>query len=312
MKINILVLGCGGDIGQSIGKILNTHPLTGSITGTDISDETSAIFIFDHFIKVPPISNSNYQKSLQEIIEKNKIDIIIPVSEPELRYLTDLEIDSFFLDKKLICPNLKSRQIGFDKYETSQFLKASGLPFPETILIEDYPNYIKPIILKSRKGAGSKSLFIIKNKEDFDFQKQKNPGFIVQELLEDDEDEFTCGLFRSKNKEVRTIIYNRKLADGASGFGFVVKNEEIDLLLNQIAEKIDLVGSINVQLKLSSKGPCVFEINPRFSGTVKFRHMMGYQDLIWTIQDSLDLPISDYTAVEAGRKFYRGYEEYIL
>lgn len=84
------------------------------------------------------------------------------------------------------------------------------------------------------------------------------------------------------------------------------------MLLKQIAEKIDLVGSINVQLKLSSKGPCVFEINPRFSGTVKFRHMMGYQDLIWSIEDSLDLPISKYTAVEAGKKFYRGYEEYIL
>ena len=54
----------------------------------------------------------------------------------------------------------------------------------------------------------------------------------------------------------------------------------------QIAESLDLFGSINIQLRLVEKeGPMVFEINPRFSSTVGMRHMIGFSDLIWSIEE---------------------------
>jgi carbamoyl-phosphate synthase large subunit len=52
-----------------------------------------------------------------------------------------------------------------------------------------------------------------------------------------------------------------------------------------LAEALDLRGSINVQLRITTNGPRIFEINPRFSSTVLMRHQMGFCDLVWSIQD---------------------------
>ncbi|VVH65373.1 hypothetical protein BSPLISOX_1590, partial [uncultured Gammaproteobacteria bacterium] len=39
------------------------------------------------------------------------------------------------------------------------------------------------------------------------------------------------------------------------------------------------------QLINTSKGACVFEINPRISSTVGMRNLIGFQDVIWLINE---------------------------
>ena len=82
-------------------------------------------------------------------------------------------------------------------------------------------------------------------------------------------------------------------------------------LLEKLAVKLNLVGSINVQLRITDNSPKVFEINPRFSSTVLYRHLFGFEDLIWSIEDRLGLELSDNRQNVTGRKIYKGYEEYI-
>lgn len=98
---------------------------------------------------------------------------------------------------------------------------------------------------------------------------------------------------------------------GFTGYGEVIEDKNIEDLLHKLAEKIDLVGSINVQLRLTDKGPVVFEINPRFSSTVRFRHLFGFKDLEWSIEDKLNLPVSQYEENSIGKKLYKGFNEYI-
>ena len=59
-KLNVLVTGCGGDIGQSICKILKKTNFIGQIIGIDIHDKTPAIFIYPHFEIGLPCSDDNY------------------------------------------------------------------------------------------------------------------------------------------------------------------------------------------------------------------------------------------------------------
>lgn len=103
-----------------------------------------------------------------------------------------------FLGTRLICASLKAREIGFDKLSTTEFLKNSNLPFPITNVISSLTDCTFPVILKSRKGSGSKSIFILNDSDDFNYYQKKYPDFITQELLAESSDEFTCGLFRSK------------------------------------------------------------------------------------------------------------------
>ena len=58
-------------------------------------------------------------------------------------------------------------------------------------------------------------------------------------------------------------------------------------MLFNLAEKINLEGSINVQLKINKKRYAIFEINPRLSSTVMMRHKMGFKDCVWWINYNL-------------------------
>jgi carbamoyl-phosphate synthase large subunit len=308
---NIIITGCGGDIGQSIAKILKSNKMFDKVIGCDMSLDNASKFIFDKVLTLPACKAENYAASLQEIILSENIDIVLPIAEPELRMLAQKKSYSYFLDKTLICANIEALEIGFDKYATIEFLKANHLPFPETNIISNVIEPQLPCILKSRNGSGSKSVFIIETMVDFIFYKKKYPDFIIQELLKNGEEEYTCGVFRSIKGEIRTIIYKRKLTGGFSGYGIVVEDEKINSLLIKVAEGLNLRGSINIQLRMDEKGPCIFEINPRFSSTVRFRHMMGFEDVIWSIQDALKMELSKYVKPNIGTEFYKGFVEYI-
>lgn len=306
-----MVTGCGGDIGQSIGKILKSENLFKLVIGCDIHEQHAGKFIFDHSVIVKPCNSDEYLRELTKVVQKFNIDIILPSSEPELRWLNDNKIADQLLGRILITANPRSLDVGFDKYITAKFLKENQLPFPVTNIVSEINFPILPLIVKSRKSSGGKSLFFVSELEEFMFIKRKYPDYIAQEVLENDDEEYTCGLFRDMKKRTRTLVFRRKLTGGFSGFGTVVHNAVIEDLLFKIADFLDLRGSINVQLRLSAKGPVVFEINPRFSSTVMFRHMMGFKDVIWSIEDRLGLCVSSYIPPANGKNFYKGFYEYI-
>lgn len=310
-KLNILVTGCGGDIGQSVGKILNEYSIVNNLYGCDISDKNAAKFIYSNFFLGLPCKAPNYISNLEKIVKEKNIDFIIPISEPELRFFAKENINKIG-NAELILASAKALEVGFDKLNTADFLKKENLPFPITHSVETVDmveNF--PVIMKSRTGSGSSNVTVVRDNDTFISIKKGNPDFIVQEFLDGDNGEYTCGVFRSKSGITRSIVLKRELMGGFTGYGEVIDNKEIDKLLHDLAEKLHLTGSINVQLRLTSKGPVVFEINPRFSSTVRFRHLFDFKDVEWSIEDKLGLPISDYTETAIGKKLYKGFNEYI-
>lgn len=312
MKYNILVTGCGGDIGQSIGKILNDSVYVNQLYGCDISDKNAAKFIYPDFLIGLPCSHPDYINNLASVIESNKVSLVLPIAELELRFFADKHNLQEIAGAKIIAASSKALSVGFDKLKTADFLASENLPFPMTHLIEDIEVPEKfPVVLKSRTGSGSSTVNVVRDVETFEFIRRRNPDYIVQEYVDEKSGEYTCGVFRSSKGVIRIIVLKRELTGGYSGYGEVVSNSHITDLLQQIAIKLDLIGSINVQLRLNGNSPLVFEINPRFSSTVLFRHMFGFKDVEWSIEDKLDLPLSLYTENSVSKKFYKGYQEYI-
>jgi carbamoyl-phosphate synthase large subunit len=307
------VTGCGGDIGQSIGKILLKSAYTKNLYGIDISDKNAAQFIYPNFSVGLPFKHPEYLKTLEAFIEVNNIDIIIPIAEPELRFFSNENILDKIGNAKMITASSLALEIGFDKFKTAQFLKKKGLPFPETFLAKEVKTIDSfPVILKSKTGSGSKDIYKINTQEEYLFYTRHTiEDYVVQEFISEENGEYTCGLFRSGKGEIRSLIFKRELHGGYSGYGEVIENSEISNLLEQLAVKLQLVGSINVQLRITENTPKIFEINPRFSSTVFFRHLFGFEDVIWSIEDRLEDELSDNRQKVTGRKFYKGYEEYI-
>jgi carbamoyl-phosphate synthase large subunit len=306
--LNVLITGCGGDIAQSIAKILSECDFVQKLVGTDMEKNHFGILVFENFEFLPPCNTSEYYSQLDKIINRHEIHIIIPTSEPEIKEFFKQGCKTFYKGIPLLIASEEALAIGFDKLETVKFLKGNSLDFPDTTVISEASTCTLPSILKSRIGSGSKKIFKIETEFDFAYFKHKYPDFIIQEYLAPDDEEYTCGLFRSKAGKIITIVFKRRLIGDSTGYGETVKDKSIESLLVKIAETINLCGSINVQLRNTNRGPVVFEINPRFSSTVLFRHMLGYQDLVWSIKDIFGELVLTEIPDFSGRKIYRGYE----
>lgn len=309
-KLNILVTSCGGDIGQSIGKILKE--LNHRTFGLDISKHNAAQFVFDHFELGPKVSDEDYLDKIREFVRSNRIDVIIPVSEPELRFYTQNFTETPVINgAKVLMANHFSRKIGFNKKETCLFLKENNLPNPAVYTV-DSTDFIFPLIAKPNSGAGSTNIFRVENLEELRFLEKKYENFIFQELLDGEAGEFTCCVYGTNSGEFRSIIFKRELTSGGySGYGEIVEDEKISKLLIEISGLLHLRGSINIQLRIHNGRPVVFEINPRVSSTILFRHLLGFNDLLWSLEELMGTEISEYSKPENGRRFYKGYQEYI-
>lgn len=310
-NLNIMVTGCGGDIGFGVGKILKMSGYGKRLVGTDISDNHGASALFDECVVVPRADAKNYLDVIKKLIKKHKIDLFIPISESELTVLLKAGLLEEIDGVPVICADPNSVSVGLDKLKTVNFLKEANLPFPWTQIVAEGKPKKLPCIIKERSGHGSKNVAIV-NKEMVDSFYKTRPKDIWQELLLPDDQEYTCGIFRSKKTSTRIIVFRRKLQGGFTGSGEVVNNPAINRVLTELAIGLSLRGSINVQLRLTNRGPMIFEINPRFSSTVVFRHLLGFRDLTWSINDKLGLERENYIPPKTSTKIYRYSDEIII
>ncbi len=308
--INILLTAIGGDIGYSVYKILKQQDFVKTLICTDVSCNNAGAHLCEKFEILPKASDNTYLSSLRDLVDKYNIDVIIPISEAELRFFSKNNI-KYISNARILMASQKATEIGFDKFATNEFLRNNEFTYPWTKRISagEKPNSY-PCIIKDPTGCGNKTTYIAETPEDYKFYSAKFPNHIVQQYIIGDE--YTCGVFRDRNKKTRTIIFKRELQGGLTGHGELVRNEKINELLVSVAEKLDLQGSINVQLRMNNNGIYIFEINPRFSSTVLFRHKLNFKDLIWSIQDFYAAQSDEYKEEEKNVEFYRIFDELVI
>lgn len=305
----VLVSGGGGDIGIAIARILKGYKFS-QVIGCDVRREHAGECVFDLFLQAPYANNSDYFVFLSKVFKAYSIDLFIPTSEAEILAIIKFGLVDgklFGVDVLMTDPN--TAMLALDKLKTAKALQSIGVRSPWTQLALYEPKEL-PCIFKPQSGQGSKGLRVVNAPSEAQ-NLIGSKDYIWQELLLPSDQEYTCGIFRNSSGILRSIVMKRTLRGGFTDKGEVVENSEIDSYIYTIATKLDIKGAVNFQLRLTEEGPILFEINPRLSSTVMFRHKLGFQDLIWAIEDKLSLPLQDYVKPKAGTKFYRGIQEYI-
>ena len=283
-----LVSGIGGDIGFNICKLLKKYYSQATLIGLDASLESIGRVYTDKFFQVPFASDPNYIGIINEIIQSENVTGFIPMTEQEIKAL---HLSKTFKFHNLLLTLKKEEALKFlDKYETYKFFNSEGIDAPQTI--EYTSNYTGdfPIVIKAKEGRGSQDVHIIESRDQFNTQKYDS-SFIIQEYVGTLEDEYTCGVYKSRAGEISSIILKRKLVGDSTGIARVVDDESIEKYVHQIATKIESTGCFNIQLRMSNRGPLCFEINPRISSTVAMRDAVGFHDLHWYIEDFLEKEI---------------------
>lgn len=283
-KINILVTGVGGDIGNGVLNCLKKINYHDKLIGCDINEYSIGRPQLDYFYVVPKTAEEDeYIKKILNITSKHSVDFIIPTSENEIKvYNTHQEL-FYSREVKILMNSSEILNVFLDKYNTIDFFKNNNIPYPDTIFLNEYNNEFEfPIILKRRNSAGSKGVFVANDQIDINYFKEKYDDVMVQEMIGDSNNEFTIGVF-SDGVSVRNIAFQRYLGYGSlSRQVELVTDVKIDHLVNLIVKKLNLRGCINIQARKNNKNEYIpFEINPRLSSTIEFRHFFGFEDLRW-------------------------------
>jgi carbamoyl-phosphate synthase large subunit len=279
----VLLTGVGGDISQGVAAILRECWPDLYLIGSDTYAEHGGQRYVDYFVTVPPADHPDYLDSIRAIVRERDVNIVIPMSEPELAAtIPFLELAP---GVSWLTAGSRVVEIGLDKLKTAIALEEMGVPGPWTVPVTDDPPPCYPCILKSRLGSGSRSVFLVNDEEDAAYLSKRHPNSIYQELLLPADREVTCAVYRNREGEIASLLMLRRLTGGFTGWAKVIEDKETSEMCRRIAEGLDLKGSMNIQLRLTDDGPRVFEINPRFSSTVLMRHRLGFSDVIWAMSE---------------------------
>ena len=306
----ILVTGANGDIANAIGRVLVDAFPKATIFGADLGEQWPGKAVFSSMYKLPRADSPGYVDSLCELINKTRATCVIPSTEPELEKLIS-EWDAVkSLPLLMNHPDFVS--IGLNKYKTNQWLASIGIDVPFTKFLPDISDDELPVFLKPNIGSGSRGLEKVTDSNQFKLAQQADikQKLIAQELLEPHYGEFTCAIFKYNN-HIRTLTMRRWLMGGLTSRMIVEEINEIESLLQTIAASLTGTSVINVQLRLTDKGPRVFEINPRLSSTLMMRHKIGFSDLVWWINSLSGVIPPEYEAPISTR-VYRTYDELVV
>jgi carbamoyl-phosphate synthase large subunit len=299
---NILITGIGGDIAQSVAKIIRINYPKYKLIGSDTHKQHGGGLFVDVVHNLPAAKSEDYLSKLSELIDVENVNIVFPMSEPELAVIGRLIKER--RDIYWVTSGEQVVNVGLDKLATINALRSLDIPVPWTTLSNEGLPEKYPCILKSRFGSGSRSVFIIESEMDAIYLSKRNPDSIYQELLEPADKEVTCAVYRNAEGEVSTLQMLRKLVGGFTGWAIVINDREITEMCEKIAIGLDLRGSMNVQLRQTLKGPRVFEINPRFSSTALMRHELGFTDVVWALKEAENIHIK-FPTIEPGKIIVR-------
>lgn len=277
----VLITGAGTAIAQGVLKGLKrTHASVRTIS-VDTSPLAAGLYATGTAYRVPSFKDKTFIPRLIEICKRERVDIIIPGLDPELEVLAKnaRKIRAATGAIVVISP-LRSIRVADNKWKTVNFLKKHKFPYPRSCLVNTVHDFLKttrfPLIVKPRVGARSVGLSLVHSKEELFKAIADIPEAIIQEYLASEDDEFTCSAFVWKGRCYGVACGRRWLRNGDTYKAHFSPNPKLEKFIEKVALALGVNGSCNFQLRQTKRGPVIFEINSRFSGTTGSVSHLGF------------------------------------
>lgn len=288
-QINILVTGVGAIIGYGIIKSLreqNAHDVR--IIGMDIYDDAYGQFVCDKFFIAERADSPKYLDFINNIVEKEHIDLIMPGIEQDMYRLHDL-VDN--VKTKVVLNNDLLIELSQDKLFTYEYFQKEGLNVIPTLFERSYQDCTSrlgsPFLLKPRHSYAGKGIHKIYNEEEFNFYNKTPETNICQRIVGSDNSEYTISVFgKGDGTYADYIILRRKLAQtGATDKATFIPNDTVLMdYVDKVCQLTNPIGPTNIQLRTEGDTVYLLEINPRISSACSIRTRMGYNDALKSIE----------------------------
>lgn len=158
--MNIAVTAVGGGVGQAVIRSLRSSQISARIIGLDVRTSSVGFGWADARHLVPPAGEEDeYVDRLLQICSFERLDALIPGSEPELLVLARYADAFRERSCEVIIAPTEVVELCADKLALAEFCRERDLPFARTWSQEEAALRLAelpfPVIAKPRRGAGS-------------------------------------------------------------------------------------------------------------------------------------------------------------
>ena len=194
-------------------------------------------------------------------------------------FLVSDEANEFGIKKKLknaLLPTKDQWKLFRDKGETIKFAKKVGVPVPETKVIYTYEDDFEyPVFLKPAESSGSRGSRLITSK--FEMRKvlpktlREHNKVLVQEFIRK---KTTVGVEALYHKgKLKGLFQHQRIREypvkgGPSTLRVSVNYKKTKELAEKLLKGAKWNGVAMVEFALTDKGPVLFEVNPRWWGSL--------------------------------------------
>lgn len=271
--MNILILSCGtrNKIIQYFRRALAGK---GCVIATDMSPYAPAIFEADRYYLVPRIMDPSYIGMVLDICEKEKIDGVLSLIDPELSLLAANRERFDALGVQIIGSDYALCERALDKMEMYRWCKAHGYACarsytePEMFYADveaglvSYPVFVKPV-----RGSASLSISKVYERETLELLFAHGDGLMIQEFL--DGQEIGADVYIDLiSGEVVSVFTKKKLLmrAGETDKAISFKDEKLFDLITHFVRDSGYRGQIDIDIFDINGEYYISEVNPRFGG----------------------------------------------
>jgi carbamoyl-phosphate synthase large subunit len=290
-KVNILFTCVGRRVAlvQAFRRSAGQLGLPCTIMGMDINPLSPALYVCDRAIVTQPVDRDGYISEFLSIIKKNKIDLIIPTIDPELRLLARYRDEIENLGARVMVSAPGAVDICQDKRRAYQFMVENHFATPWTSepaqVQADDLSY--PVFLKPWNGSASRSNALVRDANEFRVVSRTIPNCIVQEFVTGQE--HTCDVYVDFVGKVRCVVPRKRIEVRS---GEVSKSQTVKLpkMMNECRRLVELLGLgpgvVTIQCFLTGNNKIRFiEVNPRFGGGAPLSIQAGADFPKWILSE---------------------------
>ncbi|MAX71351.1 MAG: hypothetical protein CMC76_09670 [Flavobacteriaceae bacterium] len=240
------------------------------------------------FFHVPEFENSEkWFNHLDGIIEKNDIDIVMPISEDGILFLLDHKNSWDNFNKTTILTSSEYYKKGINKAELAQHMKTFDIPCPSTYILKngtivdgDVKSLSFPCIVKPASGISGEGIHIFKEPSELkDFVLTTSKTYVIQEFINGYD--IDCSVLCKDGQIIANTIQkgseyeNRRFAPPI-GIGFLYNEDLLDVV-KKLMRSLQWSGLAHIDLRFDSDTNTfkVIEINGRFWGSVDASMLVG-------------------------------------
>ncbi|TJY43090.1 ATP-grasp domain-containing protein [Cohnella pontilimi] len=314
--LNILIPSAGGVSGTFLIRHLSRHPIEHyvyRIVAADSNADSIAKHISPVFYHIPKSGDPQYENAIYDIIRKERIDIILPVTSYDTPFYAAYKKKLEQLGSKLLVCDLQTHELLHNKEKMYAFMDSIGVSVPQ--VYTDGEPLLYPVVIKGSESSGSREFHILNDEVDYRYWSTKLREFVMTDFIEGKEFTVDC-LFDPSG---RLVVHNVRERVKTNGGAVVVtkqaaSEEPLRAILSKMESHLTIVGPVNFQyIRDRENRLFLTDFNTRFaSGGLPLTIAAGYDIPNLMIRLMLNQNVQVAGKTPERLMMYRFYDELIV